>query len=76
MHLSQWYPSDKLSARFDNELGMNLKMSINFNLYVTDLPLSSSFLIGTEKVIHFSVFCPKHSNYLSNSFANSLIIKW
>ena len=54
---------------------MNLKMSINFNLYVIDLPLSSSFLIGTEKVIHFSVFFPKHSNYLSNSFANSLIIK-
>ena len=41
---------------------MNLKLSINFILYVIVLPLSSSFLIGTEKVINFSVFSPKHSS--------------
>ena len=47
---------------FDNETDINLKLSINFSLYVAVLPLSSSFLIGTEKVIYFSVFSPKHSN--------------
>ena len=47
---------------------------MNFILYVIDLPLSSSFLIDTEKVIYFSVFCPKHSNCPSNSSDSSLII--
>ena len=32
-----------------NEVDINLKLSINFNLYVIVLPLSSSFLICTEK---------------------------
>ena len=45
-------------------------------MYVVVLLLSSSFLIGTEKVIYFSVFSPKHSNWPSNSFANCLIKKW
>ena len=67
--------SDKLSARFDNELDINLKLSINFILYVIDFPLSRSFLNGTEKVIYFSVFCLKHSNCPSNSSDSSLIIK-
>ena len=62
MFLSQWNPSDKLSIRFDNELEMNLKLSINVILYVIDLPLSSSSLIGTGKVIYHSVFSPRHSN--------------
>ena len=48
--------------RLDSEVDINLKLSINFSLYVIVLPLSSSFLIGTEKVIYFSVFSPKHSN--------------
>ena len=34
-------------------LGINLKLSINFILYVIDLPLSSPFLIDTEKLIYF-----------------------
>ena len=55
-------PSDKLSKRFYNELDINLKLSINFNFYVIVLALSSSFLIGTEKVIYFSVFSSEHSN--------------
>ena len=76
MHLSQWIPSDKLSTRLDSEVDVKLKLSINFSLYVIVLLLSSSFLIGTEKVIYFSVFSPKHSNWPSNSFANFLIIKW
>ena len=54
--------SDKLSTRSDNLLRMNLQVSINFNLYVIVLSLSCSFLIGTEKLIYFSAFCPKHSN--------------
>ena len=54
--------SGKLSARLDNLLGINLKLSINFILCVIVLPLSSSFLTGTEKVLYFSVFTPKHSN--------------
>ena len=53
MHLSQWNPFDKLSTRLDNELDINLKLSINFVLYVIILPLSRFFLTGTEKVIYF-----------------------
>ena len=40
----------------DSEVEIILKLSINFSLYVIVLLLSSSsFLIGTEKVIY--VFC-------------------
>ena len=59
-------PSERLLTRLDNEVDINLKLSVNFNL---------CFLIGTEKVIYFSVLFPKHSNCSSNSLANSLIIK-
>ena len=52
--------SDKLSTRLDSDVDMNLKLSMNFSLYVTVLPLSSSLLIGTEKVIYFPLFSPKH----------------
>ena len=40
----------------------NLKLSINLILFVIVLPFSFSFFIGTEKVIYFSVFSPRHSN--------------
>ena len=60
LHLSLRSFSDKLSTRLDNKVDINIKLSINFNLYVIVLPLSSSFLIGIEKVIYFSVFSPKH----------------
>ena len=53
--------SDKLLTRLDNEADINLKLSINFNLYVIVLPLSSALLSGTEKVIYFFVFPPMHS---------------
>ena len=76
MHLLQWNPSDKLSTRLDSEVDINLKLSINFSLYVIVLLLSSSFLIGTEKVIYFSVFSPKHSNWPLKSSANCLIMNW
>ena len=58
----------KLSTRLDNGLDTNLKPSVNFILYVIDLQLSSSFLTGTEKVIYFSVFSPKHLNCPSNHY--------
>ena len=35
--------SDKLSTRFDNEVGINLKLLINFSLYEIVLPLSRFF---------------------------------
>ena len=41
--------SDKLSTRFDNESCVNLQLSESFSLYIVVLPLSCSFLIGTEK---------------------------
>ena len=76
MHLLHWNPSDKLLTRLDSEVDINLKLSINFSLYVIVLLLSSPFLIGTEKAIYFSVSSPEHSNWPSNYFANCLIIKW
>ena len=62
--------SDNLSARSDNEAGINLKLSINFSFCVTVLPSSHFFLIGTEKVIYFSIFSPIQSSSPLNSFAN------
>ena len=69
--------SDKLSTRSDNLLRINLQVSINFHLYVIalSLSLSCSFLNGTERLIYFSVFSPKHSNSPLNSSANSMIKK-
>ena len=66
--------SDMLSARSDNLRYINLQLSINFNLHLIILPSLISFLIGTEKVIYFSVFSPKHSNWRLNSSANFLIM--
>ena len=65
--------SDKLSKKFDNL--HESQVSENLNLYVSVLSLSCYFLIGTEKLIYFSVFSAKHSNSPLNSSANSLIIK-
>ena len=67
--------SDKLSTRLDSDAFINLQVSINFSLYVVVLPLSCSFLIGTAKVIYFSVFSPKYSKLPLNSLANCLIMK-
>ena len=60
MNVSLGSLPDKYLTSFDSEVDINLKLSINFSLYVIVLPLSSSFLIGTEKVTYFSVFSPKH----------------
>ena len=64
-----------LSTRHDSEVDINLKLSINFGLYVIVLPLSCFLLIGTEKVIYFSVFSPKQSNSPLHSIANCSIMK-
>ena len=53
---------DKLLTRSDNFHCINQELSINFILYIVVLPLSCYFLIGTEKVMYFSVFSSKHSN--------------
>ena len=66
---------DKLSTSSNNDVGMNLKLSINLSLYVIVLPSPHFFLIGTEKVIHFSMFSPIQSSSPLNSSANWLIIK-
>ena len=60
---------DVLSTRFDNESDINLKLSINLSLYVIVL-LSHSFLIGTEKVIDFSILSPIQFSSPLNSIAN------
>ena len=68
--------SVKLSTNFDNDVAMNLKLSMNFILYVISIFFDSIlFLMGTEKVTYFSVFSPRHSKFPSNSLASSLIIK-
>ena len=76
MHLILWSPWKRLSTRLDNELDINLKLSINFMLYEIVFPFSSYFFIGTEEVLHFSVFSLRHSNCRSNSSVIFLIIRW
>ena len=66
---------DVLSTSSDKEVGKNLKLSINLSLYVIVLPLSHSFLIGTEKVIYFSILSPVQLSSPLNSFANCSSIK-
>ena len=61
---------DVLSASCDNEAGLNLKLIINLSLYVIVLLLSHYFLIGTEKVIYFSILSPIQLSLPLNSIAN------
>ena len=64
LHLILWIPSDRLLTRFDNELAINLVLSVNCNIwdifFVISSPILSivvtSFFIGTVKVMHFLVF--------------------
>ena len=51
-------PSGRLSTRFDNELNINLKLSINFIICVIILLFSSFFSIELEKFIYFLYFLP------------------
>ena len=56
----------RLFARLDRELAINLTMSINLILFFIVF-LFSSFSVGTEKVMYFWVFSPRHSNCPSSS---------
>ena len=63
------------STSSDNKVGVNLKLSTNLSLHVIVLPLSHSFLIGTEKVIYLSILSPIQLNSPFNSIANCSTIK-
>ena len=84
LHLILWIPTVRLATRFDKEVAINLALSINFILKdkVTTLSLLSrsmlvtSFFLGTEKFLNFSLFFPRHWNFPSDSFAHYLMIKW
>ena len=65
LHSSLLKIPDVLSTSSDNEVDINLKLSINLSLYVIVLLLLlllllllHSFLIYTEKVIHFFHIIP------------------
>ena len=59
-----------LSTSSNNEINLNLKLLINLSLLVIVLPSSHSFLIGTEKVIYFSIFSPIQLSSPLNISAN------
>ena len=73
---------DVLSTSSDNEVGINLKLSINLILHVIVLLLlllllllSHSFLIGTEKVTYFSILSQIQLGSPLSSIANWFTIK-
>ena len=71
-------------TRFDNELAINLTLSIHCNMCDVFFNFFSLFLsipvtsvsIGTVKVIYFSAFFTKQVKCFLNSSANSFMIKW
>ena len=74
LYLILWIPSARLLARADNEVAINLALSIHFILYdiLSIASLSTfvtSFSIGTEKifgviVLNCALFSPRHSSSL------------
>ena len=66
--------SSKLSTRFDSEVGINLKLSINFSLCVVVLPLPCSENRYRKSNI-LSIFFLVHSDSPLNSSANCWTIK-
>lgn len=77
LHLSLWSPSERLSARRDNELDINLTISVKFILYEIVFPFSFYFLIDTDNVWNFLVFSRRHvKSDLPISSASFLIMKW
>ena len=64
-----------LSTNSDNEVDINVKLSINLSLYTIVLP-SHFFLFGAEKVIYFLYIFPYTISSPLNSSANWLITKW
>ena len=76
--------SERLSARFVNELAIIFAQSMNCNLWHVSFVIFTLFLsilltslsIETVKAIHFSVVSPKQVNCFINFSANSFVIKW
>ena len=66
--------SDKLSTRSDNDLLINLKLSMNFSLYVMNLPSLFSFFSGILNVMYFSMPSPQNVMPFT-PFAKSLVMK-
>ena len=63
-----WDPSARLSAKLDSEIDIYLTHS---EFYFVRYCLTVFFFVCTS-----CVFYPRHSNWLSDSSASSLIIKW
>ena len=61
---------DVLLTSSDNEVDINQKLSTNLSLFVIVLLLSHPFLIGTGKVVYFSILSPIQLILPLNSFAN------
>ena len=86
LHLILWISSARLSARFDNELAIDLAVSIFFFCYgkiwlLHFLPLffqffSNLFLFWSYKGFAFFTISPRQLNYPSDSFAIPFTTKW
>ena len=59
-HSYLWSPCPRLSTRLDNELYMNLTLSINFILHITVFPFSF-FCYLLQRMLCTSVFSLRHS---------------
>ena len=78
------FSSGRLLTKFDNELAINLALSINCNMKDIFFVISSPFLSilvttfsnGTVKVMYFSVFSPRQVNCFLSFSANSFMIIW
>ena len=69
LHLIFWIPSVRLLTRFDKSCTINKLQSVRNEIFLFDCFLSilvTSFSIGTEKVMYFSLFFPKKVNCFSN----------
>ena len=83
LHLILWSTSERLLTRFDNELAINIVLSLKckmedifFVIYSSFLSiLVTSFSIGTKTGMYYSVFSPKQVNYFNFS-ANTFMKKW
>ena len=75
--------SEILLTKFDNELAINLALSINCNeldiFFVISSPflliILTSFSIWTVKAMYISVFSPRQVNCFLNYSANFIMIK-
>ena len=83
LHLFLWISLARFLTRFDNELAINLGLSMNStlwdyffcNFFSIFLVLVTYFCIRNKRFMCFSVLSPKQVNCFSNSSANSFMIK-